>query len=171
MLLNPTGSMLTHMATIEFELERTIQAPIDQVFARLVDIDGHSDWMADRGSMLKASRQTSPGEPTVGTTYVDETKRGPLQGEIVELDAPHHVVFHWWDKSRNGTVKFEGWPSYSLEPSGESETLVRHRATLHTYGPYRLATPVFRRLAVRERTVTIDALKASFEPNQRSTPG
>ena len=165
MLLKPGGSMLTHMATIEFELERTIQAPIDQVFARLVDINGHSDWMAGRGSMLKASRQTSPGEPTVGTTYVDETKQGPLQGEIVELEAPRHVVFHWWDKSRRGTLKFEGWPSYSLEPAGEAETLVRHHAKLNTYGLYRLATPVFRRFAVRERTVTIDALKASFEPS------
>lgn len=164
MLLNPVGSMLRRMATIEFELERTIRAPIDQVFARLIDINGHSDWLAGRGSMLKASRQTSPGEPTVGTTYVDETNRGPLQGEIVELEAPHHVVFHWWDKSKKGTLTFEGWPSYSLEPAGETETLVRHHAKLNTYGLYRVATPVFRRFAVRERTVTIDALKASFTP-------
>ena len=35
------------MKPIEFELERTIRAPIDQVFARLVDIEGHNDWMAD----------------------------------------------------------------------------------------------------------------------------
>ena len=48
------GSILTHMKTIEFELERTIQAPIDQVFARLVDIDGHNEWMAEKGSMPQA---------------------------------------------------------------------------------------------------------------------
>jgi len=171
LLLKPVGSMLTHMTTTEFELERTIQAPIDQVFARLVDINGHSEWMTGGGSMLKASRQTSPGAPTVGTTYVDETKHGPMQGEIVELEAPHHVVFHWWDTSRSGTIKFEGWPSYSLEPAGGTETLVRHHAKLSTYGVYRLATPVLRRIAVRERTVTIDALKASFGPSQPSTPG
>jgi uncharacterized protein YndB with AHSA1/START domain len=37
------------MKPIEFELERTIGAPIDQVFARLVDIEGHNDWMANTG--------------------------------------------------------------------------------------------------------------------------
>ncbi len=153
------------MKTIEFELERTIQAPIDQVFARLVDIDGHNEWMATQGTMLKRTRQTSPGEPTVGTTYVDDTKRGSLQGEIVELRAPHTVVFHWWDTSKSGKRPFEGWPSYSLEASGENGTLVRHHAKLNVYGVYRWAAPIFRRLAVRERTVTIDALAASFEPS------
>jgi uncharacterized protein YndB with AHSA1/START domain len=64
------------MRPIEFELERTIGAPIEQVFARLVDIEGHNDWMADLGSMLKRTRQTSPGEPDVGTTFVDETSQG-----------------------------------------------------------------------------------------------
>ena len=151
------------MNTIEFELERTIQAPINDVFARLVDIDGHNDWMATKGSMLKLTRQTSPGEPAVGTTYVDETSQGPVQGEIVELEAPRKVVYHWWDTSKSGSLKYEGWPGYSLETAGENETLVRHHAKLTTYGVYRLAAPIFKRFAVRERTVTIDALKASFE--------
>jgi uncharacterized protein YndB with AHSA1/START domain len=151
------------MTTIEFDLERTIAAPIDQVFARLVDIDGHNDWVAAaKGSMLKRTRQTSPGEPTVGTTYVDETSQGDLPGEIVELEAPHTVVFHWWEESRSGKVKFEGWPGYSLQSAGDG-TLVRHHAKLDVHGMYRLAAPVFRRFAVRERTVTIEALKASFE--------
>lgn len=152
------------MKSIEFELERTIQAPIDQVFARLVDINGHNEWMANKGSMLKHTRQTSPGEPTVGTTYVDETKQGPMQGEIAELEAPQKVCYHWWDRSKAGKLKFEGWPSYSLTASGEGGTLVRHHAKLNAYGMYGFAAPILRRLAVRERTVTIDALKASFEP-------
>jgi len=151
------------MRTIEFEIERTIQAPIDQVFARLVDLTGHNEWMADRGSMLKRTRQTSPGEPTVGTTYVDETSQGTLPGEIAELEAPHKVTFHWWEKSKSGTVKFEGWPGYSLQASGPDATVVRHHAKLNVYGVYRLAAPILKRFAVRERTVTIEALKASFE--------
>ena len=159
------------MKSIEFELERTIQTPIDQVFARLVDIEGHNEWMATKGSMLKQTRQTSPGEPTVGTTYVDETSQGALPGEIVELEAPHTVVFHWWEKSKSGKVKFEGWPGYSLQESGESATLVRHHAKLNVYGVYRLAAPVFRRFAIRERTVTLESLKASFERDQGSAPG
>ena len=63
---------------------------------------------------------------------------------------------------------FEGWPSYHLEPAGEGETRVRHRATLAAYGGWGLASPVLRRLALKERTTTIDALKASFERNPTS---
>ena len=158
------------MKSIEFDIDRAIRAPVDRVFARLVDIDGHNAWMADRGSMLKHTRQTSPGEPTVGTTYVDETSQGEMPGEIVELDAPHTIVFHWWERSKAGKLKFEGWPSYSLQTSAENGTLVRHHAKLNVYGVYHLAAPIFRRFAVRERTATVDALKASFEPNQDSAP-
>lgn len=156
--------MLTHMKTIEFELERMVQAPIDQVFARLVDIDGYNTWMPKKGTMLKATRQTSPGEPAVGTTFVDETTQGPMPGEIAELEAPHTVVFHWWEKSKKGKLTFEGWPGYTLQPAGDG-TLVRHHAKLTMYGIYAYGSPIFRRFAVKERTVTIDALKASFEPS------
>jgi hypothetical protein len=39
-----------------------------------------------------------------------------------------------------------------------------------SYGVWRLGTPIWRRLAVKERTITIDALKASFERNPSSAP-
>ena len=159
------------MSPIEFVLERTIRAPIDQVFARLVDIEGHNSWMAGTGSMLKHTRQTSPGKPAVGTTFVDETSQGTMPGEIAELVAPHTIVYHWWEKSRSGKLKFEGWPSYHLQPSGDNETLVRHRGKLAAYGVWRLGNPIWRRFAVKERTTTIDALKASFERGSSPAPG
>jgi uncharacterized protein YndB with AHSA1/START domain len=155
--------MLARMKPIVVDLERTIRAPIDQVFARLVDFEGYDEWMAGTGSMLKQTRQTSPGDPSVGTTFVDETSQGPVPGEIVEMEAPHTVVFHWWEESRSGKLKFEGWPSYHLQASGDSATLVRHRGTLMSYGVWRLGRPIWRRFAVKERTITVDALKASFE--------
>lgn len=158
------------MKPIEFELQRTIRAPIDQVFARLVDIEGHNDWMAETASMLKHTRQTSPGEPAVGTTFVDETSQGAMPGEIAELEAPHTIVYHWWEKSKSGKLKFEGWPSYHLQSSGDSGTLVRDRAKLVAYGVWRLGTPILRRFAVKERTITVDALKASFERDPSSAP-
>jgi uncharacterized protein YndB with AHSA1/START domain len=158
------------MEPIEFEIQRSIRAPIEQVFARLVDIDGYDGWMAGTGSMLRHTRQTSPGEPTVGTTFVDETIQGEMPGEIAALETPHTVVFHWWQRSRSGRLTFEGWPSYHLESAGDNETLVRHRAKLVSYGLWRLGRPVWRRFAVKERTITVDALKASFERNPRSTP-
>lgn len=156
------------MKAIEFELVRTIRAPIDQVFARLVDIDGYNVWMANRGSMLRHTRQTSPGAPAVGTTFIDVTTQGTALGEITEFEAPHTVVFHWWETSTSGRLTFEGWPSYHLQPSGDTETLVRHRGKLVSYGVWRLGTPIWRRFAVKERTTTVDALKASFEERPSS---
>lgn len=101
------------MKPIEFELERTIRAPIEQVFTRLVDIDGYNDWMAGSGTMLKQTRKTPSGPASVGTRVV-------------------------------------------------------HHARLMAYGIWRLGRPIWRRLAVKERTITVDALKASFENARRS---
>jgi uncharacterized protein YndB with AHSA1/START domain len=160
------------MTTVEFDLERTIAAPIDQVFARLADIEGHNDWMPKKGTLLKHTRQTSPGPPDVGTTYIDESRFGPdLPGEIVEFAPPHTIVYHWWEKSKSGKVTTEGWPGYHLTPAAEGATHVRHHAKLNLYGPQRMAKPVFRLLAVRERTVTLEALKRSFEHEGRPATG
>jgi len=153
------------MGVIEFELERTIASSIEEVFARLADINGHNEWMPKKGSILRHTQQTSPGEPGLGTTFLDHTAYGPTPGEIVAFQPPHTLVHHWWDSSRSGKLKAEGWPGYSLQSAGENATVVRHHAKMQTYGLYRLATPIFRRIAVKERTATLDALEASFEQN------
>lgn len=151
------------MAVVEFQLERTINAPIAVVFARLADINGHNEWMPKRGSILRHTHQTSPGESNLGTTFLDKTVFGPTPGQIVEFEPPHTLVYHWWDRSKTGKLKAEGWPGYSLHSESDNSTLVRHHAKLHTYRLYRMVTPLLRKIAVRERTVTMDALKRSFE--------
>ena len=151
------------MGVVEFDLQRTVRAPIDDVFARLADIDGYNEWMPDKGSLLRRTQQTSPGPPARGTTFLDETTTGPTPGRIEEFAPPRRIVFHWWDKSGSGRVRLEGWPGYTLEPHDDGTTLVRHHARMHTYGMYRPATPFLRRLAMRERSVTLAALAASFE--------
>ena len=156
-------AIVTLVGVIEFDVVRTISAPIEQVFARLADIEGHNDWMPKKGSILRRTQQTSPGECTLGTTYLDETSLGATPGDVVEFDPPHRLVYHWWDSSKAGKVKLEGWPGYSLEATDPMTTLVRHHATMHTHGLYRFATPLLRRVVVKERTATVDALKLSFE--------
>ncbi|MEV5072599.1 hypothetical protein MRBLMI12_004262 [Microbacterium sp. LMI12-1-1.1] len=152
------------MGVIEFELTRTVPAGIDAVFARLADIEGHNEWMPDKGSMLRRTTQTSPGAPALGTTYLDDTSYGPTPGEIAEFQPPHTLVYHWWDKTKRGRFKLEGWPAYRLEATDDETTLVHHHAKMRTYGMYRLATPFLRRIAMKERTVTLEALAASFGP-------
>ena len=155
--------MLIPMGVIDFELVRSVKAPIGEVFARLSDIEGHNEWMPHKGSILRHTRQTSPGKPALGTTFVDETLLGPTPGEIVEFEPPHSLTYHWWDSSRSGKLQVEGWPRYSLESADDGTTLVRHHAKVRTHGLYRLVTPILRWIAVRERTATVDALQASFQ--------
>jgi len=150
------------MGVVEFELERVVRAPIEQVFARLADIERYHEWMPGKGTILKRTQLTSPGEPALGTTYLDETSYGPTPGEIVEFEPPQTLVFHWWEKSKRGALTMEGWPGYQLSAEGEGTTQVRHHARLQTYGLWRAATPFLRRIAVKERTVTLEALQASF---------
>ncbi len=150
------------VGVIEFEIERLISAPIEHVFARLADIEGHNEWMPSKGSILGRTQQTSPGEPGLGTTYLDTTSFGATPGEIAEFGPPQTLVYHWWNRSKGGRLHVEGWPGYSLASTGDNNTLVRHHAKMITYGVYRCATPVLRRIAVRERTATMEALQASF---------
>ena len=75
---------------------------------------------------------------------------------------PAEIEYHWQQKAPWGAMLAEGWPGYTLESVGEGETLVRHYARLKTYGLYGPATPVMKRIALRERTAVLDALEASF---------
>jgi len=151
------------MGDVELQLERRIRAPIAEVFARLSDIEGHNEWMPRKGSIRRHSRLTSSGPSRVGTTYEDVTVMGRIPGEIVELDPPRRLGYHWWDSTSSGKVKTEGWPGYTLEAVDHRETLVRHGVRLRANGIWGLATPVLKRVARRERTAVLDALEASFE--------
>ena len=154
------------MGEAELHLERMVKAPITAVFERLADIEGINEWQPHKGSIRRKSVQTSPGPVGLGTTYEDSTLFGKAPGEVVTFERPQRLVYHWWQKAPWGATLAEGWPGYTLESVGERETLVRHDATLQTYGIYGPATPVMKRIALRERTAVLDALEASFSSSR-----
>ena len=151
------------MGDAEIDLERTIAAPIGDVFDRLADVVGYNVWMPHKGSIRRRSRITSAGPTGVGTTFEDVTLFGKAPGEVVTFDRPQRLVYRWWQKAPWGATLAEGWPGYTLEAVGEHRTRVRHQAQLKTYGIYRPAMPVLERIALRERTAVLDALQRSFE--------
>ena len=150
------------MGEAELHLERMIKAPITAVFERLADIESINEWEPHKGSIRRKSVQTSPGPVGLGTTYEDSTLFGKAPGEVSTFERPTQLVYHWWQKAPWGATLAEGWPGYTLEAVGDNETLVRHHARLKTYGIYGPATPVMKRIALKERTAVMDALEASF---------
>ena len=150
------------MGEAELHLERMIKAPIEAVFDKLADIESINEWQPRKGSIRRGSRKTSEGPVGLGTTYEDSTLFGKAPGEVSAFAQPTELEYHWWQDAPWGARLAEGWPGYTLEPVSENETLVRHYARLRTYGLYGPATPVMKRIALRERTAVLDALEASF---------
>ena len=145
----------------EINLERDVNAPLADVFARLIDIPGYSNWLPEE-SASRSCTLTSTGPITVGTTYVDEVaKEGTYVGEVVELEEPTRVVFRQ-RLSKLGLPVFEVLQTNTLE-SIDGGTRVHHRFDWKWLGPLRLFEKMGTRGAIKERNIVFDALKASFE--------
>lgn len=147
---------------IQVDIHETIHQPVEEVFTRLVDIDGYREWRAGGGGIFRTCSQDSPGAVGEGTRYTDRTWLGTVRGEVVEFDRPRRVVFHYTTRML-GRTAMEGWPGYTLESDGAGATEVHHHAEARAYGPFRLMEPLIQRVADRERGATVQALKQSFE--------
>lgn len=147
---------------IHVDLHATIHRPIDAVFDRLVDIDGYGDWLP-AGKLFVSSRKETPGPTRVGTAYTDRIRFARARGEVVELERPRRVVFHYSVRLL-GLSAIDGWPGYTLEPAGDAATRVHHHAEARLHGPFRLFRPLVRRIAWHERRRTLEALEASLRP-------
>lgn len=146
---------------IRVDIHETIQRPIDDVFEQLVDIPRYPEWMPGESLLVTCTKDTE-GPVGVGTRYTDRTRVGTARGEVSELERPSRVVFHYTFRLWGMTL-MEGWPGYTLERAGEGATAVHHTGEARLYGPFKLLEPLIRRMADRERRLTVDALKESLE--------
>ena len=121
---------------IRVEIDETIRRPIEQVFARLVDIANYAEWMPNNGLFI-ASTKDSAGPVGPGTAYSDKTRLGTVQGEISRFEPPNVVVFHYAARLCGITV-MEGWPGYTLERLDDTLTVIHHRAAGRLYGPFKI---------------------------------
>ncbi len=147
-------------AIIQIDVERDIDAPLADVFARVIDIPGYSSWLPEE-SESRGGKLTSSGPVGVGTTYIDDTKHGPEPGEVVELEEPTRVVFRQ-RFSKLGLTLEEKLHTYVLEATNGG-TRVRYSFNWKMRGPLRLLERFGARVATKERNIVFDALKASFE--------
>ncbi len=146
---------------IRVEIEETVDRPIEAVFERLIDIDRYDQWMPESWFYI-TSRKGTAGPVRVGTKYTDVTRLGAVRGEVVDLERPRRVVFHYVAR-KLGRVMMHGWPGYTLEPIDDGRTRVHHVAQGRLQGPFRILRPVIQWIANGERRRTVAGLKASLE--------
>lgn len=150
--------------TVRFESRVVIDRPVDEVFERLADLSGYRTWMHRTGLFRRASPSTS-GPVGLGTRYVDATRMGPFEGEVVEFAPPTRLAFRE-TLTRFGRPLMEARPEYLLEGDGSS-TVVTHVAVGELYGWMRFMKPGAAMMARMERTRTLSSLKSSLESDER----
>lgn len=151
----------TPSSTVRYESRTTINRPIDEVFARLADLDRYGTWM-HRTGLFRRCGQTSEGPLGEGTAYFDATRMGTFRGEVTDFQPPSRIAFRetlrWF-----GSDLSEARPEYFLEADQE-RTIVHHVATGELFRWMRLMKPFASLLASSERGRTLKSLQRSLEP-------
>jgi uncharacterized protein YndB with AHSA1/START domain len=148
------------MTRIRYETDTIIDRPIDDVFARLADLDGYAGWM-HRSGLFRRTGKTAAGEMGVGAAYFDATWMGTFRGQVTEYDPPTRIAFRETLRMF-GTEMMEARPAYRLEADGE-RTKVHHLAEGDLFGLMRLMKPIASLMARSERSRTVASLKRSLE--------
>ncbi len=147
-------------SVVRFESRAVIQRPVSEVFERLADLPGYGGWM-HRTGLFRGCSLTSEVPIRKGTTYVDSTRMGRFDGEVIEFVPPTRIAFRetlrWF-----GSPMTQARPEYTLE-GDETQTIVHHVAVGELYGWMRFMKPAAAWMANRERSSTLDSLKRSME--------
>lgn len=131
-----------------------VHAPVERVFGYLADPRNRTQWQ----SSLKAIAPADPGEPRVGTRWIDVTRVGlrPLM-EITRME-PFRVWEergHWHGVEAVLTLRFTAVPTgtrVSAEATLDGKGLARVAALVATrLAPYAVAADLRHAAAVLER--------------------
>ena len=146
--------------TVRYETRTAIDRPIDEVFARLTNLDGYRTWM-HRTGLFRRSGRTSDGPLGPGTPYFDATRMGTFRGQITDYQPSSQIGFRetlrWF-----GLEVMEARPEYRLKADGDG-TIIHHIAEGELFGLMRLMKPVAALMARSERTRTLESLRRSLE--------
>jgi uncharacterized protein YndB with AHSA1/START domain len=146
-------------SVIRFEGHAVIDAPVEDVFARLTDLPAYRKWMHRTGLFRKCA-WISNETPAVGRRYADSTRMGRFNGEVTTLDSPTRVAFQETLRWPGGAMANASM-DYVLEASRDGTT-VHHVAQTELTGWMRLMKPVAALLVLSERKRTLRSLSRSF---------
>jgi uncharacterized protein YndB with AHSA1/START domain len=152
-------SQVRATSVVSFEDRAAVDAPIGDVFARLIDLPRYREWM-HRTGLFRRCAWTADRPPAVGAQYADSTRMGTFRGEVTELDPPSGVEFREtlrWPGGARADARME----YVLE-ANHGGTAVHHVAQTELTGWMRLMKPVARLMVRSERKRTLRSLSRSF---------
>lgn len=146
---------------IETRVQCAIDAPIEDVFDRLVDLPSWSAWLDGECGSL-GSRYTSPGPTGLGSTYEDSIRNGwVVPGELVEYDAPNRVTF-LNRVSVDGELGLETRLAYVLRSLSPCTTSVEHHFRAEFSGPLADMEEALAGAMPAERRRISESLRCSF---------
>lgn len=145
---------------VRLETHTSIDRSIEDVFARLADLDGYGAWM-HRAGLFVSCRKTSAGPVRDGTSYVDRTRMGTFDGEVIAFQAPTRLSFVE-TLTMFGRDLMQARPAYTLEADGD-RTTVHHVAEGELFGWMWVIKPMAGMMASWERGRTVASLKRSLE--------
>jgi carbon monoxide dehydrogenase subunit G len=149
------------MAQVKFEVLQNFSAPAEQVWAELIDWQGHADWVP----MTRVS--VEPGDPTaIGARFTAWTGIGPLALK----DQMQVSILNWDAATHSGTCEvtkigpvLRGRAGFTVTPTATGSELQWLEDVKVPVAPQFLA-PVFARLgiigfrqALRKLAKTMDA--------------
>ena len=73
--------------------EAEIDAPVEKIFAAIVDLRGYDRWLA-RSNVFEGITDVSSDPVALGTTWSEPGPNGVRRGTVTGFDAPTRVTFH-----------------------------------------------------------------------------
>jgi len=137
--------------TEAFNAETTIDRPVTEVWARLVDWDEAARWMSGVEGMR------AQGPTAVGTELIFTTRGKQRSSQIAALDPGRSITL----RSTQGGVTADY--VYACAPDG-SGTRVSLVADCEMTGPVRLLGPAIRSAIRKADGGQLDAFAATFPP-------
>lgn len=115
---------------------RTINRPLNEVFAYAADFSNSEEW--DPG--VDSAKADDPGPVRVGSSYSLEGTFGPstlpMRYEVVEYEPPHRVVL------QGRGEKFDALDTMEFTSPSDGSTRVSYTAEITLFGPLRFLGPL-----------------------------
>ncbi len=150
---------------VQIRQEAEIEAPVEEIFAAIVDLRGYDRWLVT-SKVFEGITDISSDPIALGTTWSEHGPNGVRRGMVTEFEAPTRVRFH---QPMTMSPRFLGvidiGVSLTLTRTPTS-VLVRRVVTIGIPWPLKLVQPMVVRQFRMESARTLLALK-HFAENQR----